>query len=762
MLPYIALEAIFDSLSLIRKNSPLVHNITNYVAMPTIANMLLALGASPLMAHALEELPEISNIAQALALNIGTLDQNWLQAMQQAQKLAQRRSIPVILDPVGAGASKYRTQSVISLLEAGIDILRGNSSEIIALVNENVITKGVDTTCDSLAAVYAAQYLAKKYSCVVVISGATDIVVDTKRKCCLYKSTFSFFPKITAMGCSATAIIGAFAAITKDYFLAAVQAMVTLGLAGENAMQDATGPGSFYTQLLDFLHKLNKEDFVEQPIVTDGQNTDITLTPKYLEKRNIDYSLYLIADCNLSNADEISHQVAAAVAHGVSCVQLRGKTLSQQQLIKVGRTLQRKLKPLKIPLIINDSIDVAQQIDADGVHLGQKDSLVALAREKLGAHKIIGLSLENEAQAYCCANLDVDYFGVGPVFVTTTKQDASSPLGIQGLQKIKTIINTKPIIAIGGINAANLTSVLDCNVGGIAVASAILDMKNPTGATQQLRCIIDARRHYHCVLSIAGSDSSGGAGVQADIKTISATGGYAASVITALTAQNTLKVAAIYDVSAQFVGEQLNSVFEDIHFSAVKIGMLHRADIITVIATKLQKSKIKNIVLDPVMVAKSGDKLITDDALQALQIYLLPLAYLITPNLPEAEIILQCSISSTEQMEQAAKKLANKYHTNVLIKGGHHMDDKADDVLFSVEEQKIFWFCSARYLSNNTHGTGCTLSAAIASYLAQGNNLVTAIGKAKDYLSSAIKAGSNYFLGHGHGPVDHFYGTRNC
>lgn len=241
--------------------------------------MLLAIGAAPLMAQAKEELADISNITRALVLNIGTLDANWISAMQLAQQLANQRAIPVILDPVGAGASQYRTNTSLSLLRAGVNIIRGNASEISALGElgesselskwseladtTNMGTKGVETTIASTSkeAQQAAEYLTHKYTCVVVISGATDIIVShSGATCYIEKPAATFFTKVTAMGCAATAIVGAFAAINKDYFAAAAHAMAALGIAGEKAMEGANGPGSFYVKLLDALYQLDAND----------------------------------------------------------------------------------------------------------------------------------------------------------------------------------------------------------------------------------------------------------------------------------------------------------------------------------------------------------------------------------------------------------------------------------------------------------------------------------------------------------------------
>lgn len=766
-------QSVCKDLTLIRQRAPLVHNITNYVAMTVTANILLALGASPLMAHAREELPDLSNIAKALVLNIGTIDDTWLSAMQRAQSFAKKNKIPIILDPVGAGASKYRTKSALLLLKNGISILRGNASEIIALANSRAITKGVDASVKSLAAEQAAIDLAKKYSCVVVVSGAIDIIVTSEKKCYINKPPFSLLTKVTAMGCSVTGIVGAFAAVNKDYFSAAIHAMLIMGIAAEKAMKLANGPGSFYEKLLDTLYQLTYKNLNDQIEITVSdciaKVITITLYPEQVNtsgKTKCDYSLYLIADCALYNPKKLPQLIEIILPYGITCVQLRGKNISKQVLLLTGKRLLKILRPLKIPLIINDSIEVAKELDADGVHLGQADADVKFARRILGSNKIIGLSITNDEEAYYSRELPVDYFGVGPVFSTKTKSDAGVPINLRGLKIIKSIVNQKKIVAIGGINLANISSVLKCGVDGVAIASSILTAPNSVEVTKQIGAIIKCKQqksmHYHCVLSIAGSDSSGGAGVQADIKTISATGSYAASVITALTAQNTTEVAEILDIPAKFVGAQLDSVLSDINFSAIKIGMLYRSDIIEIVAAKLIKWKVKNIVLDPVMVAKGGDKLITDEALNVLKKKLFSLSDLITPNLREAEVLVGYSIHLPVDMEKSSRELGEKYQTNILIKGGHAENEKCADVLYCYKTKRLHWFSVERIITSNTHGTGCTFAAAIASYLAQGNDIVTAVSKAKNYLTQAITAGCGYFLGHGHGPVDHFFALARC
>ncbi len=251
-------------------------------------------------------------------------------------------------------------------------------------------------------------------------------------------------------------------------------------------------------------------------------------------------------------------------------------------------------------------------------------------------------------------------------------------------------------------------------------------------------------------LTIAGSDCSGGAGIQADIKTMMANGVYAMSVVTALTAQNTTGVSSVMEVTPEFLSEQLDSVFRDIFPDAVKIGMVSSAELIEVIAEKLREYGAKNIVLDPVMAAASGSRLLREDAADILTTRLFPLADVITPNIPEAEQIAGCRIVTMQEMERTAEEIGLTYHTSVLIKGGHGVKD-ADDLLYH-DGEKI-WFYGERIDTRNTHGTGCTLSSAIAANLAKGYDLPESIRMAKEYLTGALSAGLD--LGTGSGPVDH-------
>ena len=257
------------------------------------------------------------------------------------------------------------------------------------------------------------------------------------------------------------------------------------------------------------------------------------------------------------------------------------------------------------------------------------------------------------------------------------------------------------------------------------------------------------------VLTIAGVDPSGGAGVLADIKTMSALGGYGCAVIAALTAQNTQGVTGVLGVDAEFVKAQLDTLFADVGIDAVKIGMVSSAGLIKSIAKKLHEHKAENIVVDPVMVATSGSKLISDDAIGTLKEYLFPMAAVLTPNIPETEVLSGMEVKSAEDMIAAAKQISETYHCAVLCKGGHQLND-ANDLLY--RDGSYRWFNGKRIDNPNTHGTGCTLSSAIASNLAKGYDLDTAVERAKAYISGALAAMLD--LGHGSGPMDHGFDFR--
>ena len=262
---------------------------------------------------------------------------------------------------------------------------------------------------------------------------------------------------------------------------------------------------------------------------------------------------------------------------------------------------------------------------------------------------------------------------------------------------------------------------------------------------------------YFRALTIAGSDSGGGAGIQADLKTFSALGCFGMSAITALTAQNTRVVTGIFPVPPEFIEEQIDAVLSDIGVDAIKIGMLHSPEVIEMVAKKLLQWPCPNIVLDPVMISKSGDNLLRKDAVTALRDILIPRATLITPNLPEASVLLDRPVDTLNDMTQAAKDLADLGCANVLLKGGHLTDKDSCDLLYQKKSDTLTTLAGKRIDTPNSHGTGCTLSSAICANLARGIGLETAVRNAKAYITGALTSGAAYTTGRGHGPVNHFY-----
>ena len=492
-----------------------------------------------------------------------------------------------------------------------------------------------------------------------------------------------------------------------------------------------------------------------------------------------DLSLYLVTDRPLSGGRDMVWIVREAAAGGVTMVQLREKECSTAEFIALARELKRALSPLGIPLIINDRVDVALAVDADGVHIGQSDMPYDVARRLLGPDKIIGLSVETMEEVIAANALDVDYIGISPVYATPTKTDTLAPFGLEGIEEVMRLSRHR-CVAIGGMNRNTIGEVIARGVEGVAVVSAIVAADSPREASEELAAIIRNNRigsessnrlgtsdnnsqlsslnfQLAKVLTIAGSDSGGGAGIQADIKSISANGCFAASAITAITAQNTLGVNAVEGLSIDIIEGQIDAVLSDIGADSIKIGMLHSSEVVQCVARMLRKYNIKDVVLDPVMVSTSGHRLIEESAIEVLKAELMPMARVITPNIPEAEILLGEAISKQGDLPAAARRLAEQYGVSVLLKAGHLVNDELIDIFYNHETEEVVELSAHRIDTRNTHGTGCTLSSALAAQLAKGLSLTEAARAAKHYINQAIIRGARQEIGHGHGPVAHFY-----
>lgn len=462
--------------------------------------------------------------------------------------------------------------------------------------------------------------------------------------------------------------------------------------------------------------------------------------------------LYLITD---DSADEqLIPRVTAALHGGARIVQYRDKQRNLSEKLQLATALRHLCHQHQALFIINDSVELARDSQADGVHLGQNDGSIADARTILGDQAIIGVSTRNVQMAIDAEQQGADYIGVGSVYPTGTKHDAVH-IGLEGLQQIRRAVEL-PIVAIGGIDHRGLAAVLDAGADAAALVSAVMADPQPAIAARELALQFNRQSPlpHGRVLTIAGSDSGGGAGIQADLKAISLLGSYGSSVLTALTAQNTLGVQAIHAPPAEFVRQQLDAVLSDIGTDVIKTGMLYSAEIIDTIADQLD-DEAALCVIDPVMIAKGGSSLLQQSAIDAFIRRLLPKAYLLTPNVPEAEALTGQSITNLADMEQVARRLQQMGARNVLLKGGHLEGAPIDLLLHGNDCQT---FVGERINSPHTHGTGCTTASVIATLLAQGVALPEAMARCKQFITQAITTAPQ--LGQGHGPINHYSASR--
>ena len=472
---------------------------------------------------------------------------------------------------------------------------------------------------------------------------------------------------------------------------------------------------------------------------------------------NASLLLYAVTDRSWLHGQTLYAQAEQALQGGATFLQLREKELDEAHFKEEAIALKALCKQYGVPFVLDDNVALAIETDADGVHVGQSDMAAGKVRELIGPDKILGVSAQTVEEALLAEREGADYLGVGAVFPTGTKADANA-VSYDTLRDICAAVSI-PVIAIGGITKDNVARLSGSGIVGVAVVSAIFAyIQRQIGGTtfrRSTKLMLKRRQNMKTALTIAGSDSSGGAGIQADLKAMTMNGVFAMSAITALTAQNTTGVQGIFEVSPAFLGQQIDSVFTDIRPDAVKIGMVASSGLIEVIAERLQHYGAKNIVVDPVMGATSGARLISEDAIATLEARLLPLATVLTPNIPEAEVLSGLSITSPDDMIAAGKIISERYGCAVLCKGGHRLND-ANDLLY--RDGGYEWFNGKRIDNPNTHGTGCTLSSAIAANLAKGFDLDTAVRRAKDYLSGALAAMLD--LGAGSGPMDHAFDLK--
>lgn len=399
---------------------------------------------------------------------------------------------------------------------------------------------------------------------------------------------------------------------------------------------------------------------------------------------------------------------------------------------EIAALLERIPRRWRSRLVLHDCLDLAVEYGLGGVNVNARSGDVPEGYDGVRCRSCHSIE---EVERY---KEEYDYLLLSPIFDSISKSGYKARFSREELLSAhrRGVIDSR-VVALGGVNFDRIGEVSSLGFGGYAMLGAAWEeLKSPP-----------------VVMSIAGSDSSGGAGIQADVKSISALGAYAATTITALTAQNTMGVSAIHPVPAAMVRQQGEAVFDDLKVEAVKIGMINDAATAAAVVDLLQRYRCENVVCDPVMVATSGARLMSEDAVAYIEQELFPLSHLLTPNLHEAQMLLRSEIHNVEQMVRAARQLHEKYRTAVLIKGGHLDGDVMCDVMYDGE---ISEYRSARIPTRNLHGTGCTLSSAIATYLAHGYALREAIACAKEYIARAISSSISLRIGHGHGPLWHF------
>lgn len=487
-----------------------------------------------------------------------------------------------------------------------------------------------------------------------------------------------------------------------------------------------------------------------------------------------DLSVYLVTDAALSGDRGVESVVAEAVAGGVRMVQLREKHASDAEVVEQLARLADVIDGRAL-LVVDDRLDAAVEarrrgVRVDGVHVGQSDVSVVEARRVLGEDAIVGLTANQPAHFEALHELPVgtvDYVGVGVIRPTKTKANHPPALGVEGFAE-RIAASPVPAVAIGGVRVDDVAALRAAGAAGVAVVSAICAADDPRAATAEFVRAWHGERPPR-VLSVAGSDPSGGAGIQADLKSIAAKGGYGMAAVTALTAQNTRGVRAVHTPPAGFLRAQLDALSDDVDIDAVKVGMLADADVTREVGAWLTAARPAIVVLDPVMIATSGDRLLAPEAEEALQ-ELLPLADLLTPNLPELAVLTGESLATdwATALHQA-QQLAAATGARVFAKGGHLPGEQTPDALVGAHGV-IAEFPGARINTRHTHGTGCSLSSALATRAAVArasqpqpdDDAVwrTAAEEARGWLRESIRAGEDLDVGRGNGPIDHFAGLR--
>ncbi|BBI70618.2 hydroxyethylthiazole kinase [Vreelandella aquamarina] len=459
-------------LATLRESTPLVHCMTNYVAMNSTANLLLATGASPAMLHAPEEVAEFTAIAGALSINIGTLSTPWAESMQLAARTAKETGTPWVLDPVAVGATAFRQQVCTALLAHRPNVIRANASEVMALTGLASQGRGVDATTTTEDAAQAAIKLAQQQCCIVAMTGETDFITNGTHH---YRLTggHALMPRVTTLGCGLSALVAGFWPPTRPIhfrqrWLRWRASALPEAVRGSRPVGRAVFRSRYWMRCMPL------------PL------TISLLLASWRRSMPFDLSLYLVTDAALCAETGLEATVEAAVKGGVTMVQLRDKHASDESMIAQATRLKALLEGSGVPLIINDRLNVAIASGADGLHVGQSDTAVQEARAALGPQAILGLSINTLAQLRDAPIALLDYVGLGPIFATASKQDHARPIGFEGLAELVRACPL-PSVAIGGLKAQHAAQVSAAGAQGMAVISAICGQPDPYRAALAFR-----------------------------------------------------------------------------------------------------------------------------------------------------------------------------------------------------------------------------------------------------------------------------------
>lgn len=469
------IEDLCEAIVNLRDKKPLIEQVTNYVTINDCANVTLAIGASPVMGDGFEEVDQMTMISDALVINYGVINGASLKTMIKAGKTANKHNIGIVLDPVGVGATQFRNEAIVDLLtQVHPTIIKGNASEIMSLSGMNTQSKGVDSSADSLEAIDAALKVARDHRCVCAVTGRIDIITDGRYIVKIYNES-DLLSYITGTGCMITSLAASFLGGGASPLVSAVGGILAMSIAGEEAAirenEENNGIASYREDVMNNIYKFN------QYSIRDLANIEV-------EKVEYKYPLYLVTDEKACKGKDFYESVEASIRGGAKIVQLREKNMDTRDFFKRALKLKEICHKHGVDFAINDRLDIAIAVDADGVHLGQSDMPIQKAKEILGHKKIIGISAKNMEEALEAQKYGADYIGVGAIFATDTKKD-SGLIDLETLKEMTNQINI-PVLAIGGIGLGKLGYLKDTGIDGICVISDILGSDDPEKRTRKL------------------------------------------------------------------------------------------------------------------------------------------------------------------------------------------------------------------------------------------------------------------------------------